>query len=71
MASQSTLAGLLRSSSIEHADEQVGYFWSNELLSQIMTEHRVIEALRNECPHIKPGQVEPFSRLILEVMLLV
>ncbi len=66
-----TLAGLLRSSSLEHADEQIGYFWPDKLLSQIMTEERVVEALRNECLRIDEDDVERFSRLILEVMLLV
>ena|ERR1700744_1843961 len=44
-----TLAGLLRLCSFTHVDEHIGYFWSTELLSRIMTRDRVIDALANEC----------------------
>jgi len=43
------LAGLLRICNTKHRDERIGYFWPSELLSLIMTEKRVAEALAHEC----------------------
>ena len=56
------LAGLLRLCSVTHVDEQTGYFWPTKLLSRIMTNERVIEALANEC------RGTPSARADLEVL---
>jgi len=43
------LAGLLRLCNIKHRDDRIGYFWSSDLITRIMTEDRVKEALSSEC----------------------
>ncbi|KAK3316874.1 kinase-like domain-containing protein [Apodospora peruviana] len=44
-----SLHQLLRESSIQHADERIGYFWSRKILSDIMTRERVAAALHHDC----------------------
>jgi hypothetical protein len=50
------LAALLRICNTKHRDERIGYFWSSELLSLIMTRERVNEAVIHECRGLKPNR---------------
>jgi hypothetical protein len=62
-----SLAALLRRSSLEHADQRVGYFWSTKLLSQIITNDIIIEALDNEC-RLTSVDLQSLAKKIQEVI---